>query len=247
MPPLFEVCLQSPDDAVAAQAGGAGRVELCAALIEGGITPSRASIELCRDAVDIDIMVMIRPRGGDFCYTPMELDAMARDIEVCQSVGVTGVVFGLLAPDGHLDHKPLRELIELASPLEVTFHRAFDVCVDSILALDQLIEMGVTRVLTSGREGAVPDGLALLQKLHQRAAGRIGILPGAGITPENVGEVIRSTGVHEFHATAFSTLPSPMRFRNEAIYMGVPGLPEYERQVTSEAEVRKFVEAVAGL
>ncbi|MEL6357303.1 MAG: copper homeostasis protein CutC, partial [Bacteroidota bacterium] len=144
----FEVCLQSPEDAMVAQAGGAQRVELCAALIEGGITPSYGTILACRDAVDIDIMVMIRPRGGDFLYSEVELASMARDIEFCKSVGVHGVVFGLLLPDGQIDLDNTRRLCELAHPLSITFHRAFDVCRDPFIALEQLIELGVHRVLT---------------------------------------------------------------------------------------------------
>lgn len=239
----FEVCLQSVDDAVAAERGGAQRVELCAALVEGGITPSPASIVQCRDAVDLDIMVMIRPRGGDFDYTERELDQMHYDIEFCRKIGVTGVVFGLLTPRGEVARTRVQSLCETAGDLSVTFHRAFDVCRDPFAALDTLIELGMDRILTSGQEATVPEGLALLKTLHQRAGDRIGILPGCGITPENVGRVLQETGCAEFHATAFSPFESRMQHRNARVYMGIPGLPEYERMVTSSAEVRRFLEA----
>lgn len=241
----FEVCLQSVDDAVAAQFGGAHRVELCAALVEGGITPSLGSIRACRDAVDIDIMVMIRPRGGDFFYTDHELGAMAKDIAECRKIGVTGVVFGMLEQNGSVARTQVQRMVEEAGPdLSVTFHRAFDVSADPFAALDELIDLGVDRVLTSGQAGTVPEGKEMIRQLVERAAGRIGILPGCGITPENVAEMVAYTGVTEFHATAFAALKSPMTHRNPDVYMGIPGLPEYERQITSEAEVRRFLAAV---
>ncbi len=243
--PVFEVCLQSPADALAAQQGGAQRVELCAALVEGGITPSLGTIQQCRDTVDIDIMVMIRPRGGDFLYSPAELDAMAQDIEHCKRIGVTGVVFGLLEPTGGIALQQTQELVQLANPLSVTFHRAFDVCKDPWIALEQLITLGVNRILTSGQEGTVPEGLPLITALAQKAAGRIGILPGCGITTANVAEVLRKTGLQEFHATAFGQLASSMQHRNDKVYMGIPGLPEYERQVTDVEVVKSFLQAAS--
>ncbi len=240
----FEVCLQSVDDAVAAQAGGAQRVELCAALVEGGVTPSLGTIRACRDAVDIDIMVMIRPRGGDFFYTDKELTAMAKDIEECRKLGVTGVVFGILGIEGQVARPQVQFMVEEAGPdLSVTFHRAFDVCADPFAALEDLVALGVDRVLTSGQAATVPEGKEVIRKLVEQANGRIGILPGCGIVPENVAEIVAYTGVSEFHATAFTTLESPMKYRNPNVYMGIPGLPEYERQVTSEAEVRRFLAA----
>lgn len=244
--PVFEVCLEGVDGALAAQRGGAQRIELCAALVEGGITPSLGTIQACRDAVDIDIMVMIRPRGGDFLYSPAELDAMAKDIEACASVGVTGVVFGILETDGRIATGPTKALVELARPMSVTFHRAFDVASDAFQSLETLIELGLDRVLTSGQEATVPQGKERIRQLVERSAGRIGILPGCGITPENVADLVRYTGVKEFHATAFRSQKSAMTFRNERVYMGIPGLAEYERQVSSAEEVRRFLSALGG-
>lgn len=240
----FEVCLQSVDGAIAAERGGAQRVELCAALIEGGITPSIGTIQMCRDAVDVDIMVMIRPRGGDFVYSEWELDTMVRDIHACKRIGVTGVVFGMLNLDGTVARTQVQRLMQAAGDLDVCFHRAFDVCCEPLYALDELIDLGVTRVLTSGLAPTVPEGAGLIREFVLRAVGRIEILPGCGITPENVAEIVAATGVDQFHATAFGRVESPMQHRNENVYMGLPGLPEYEREMTSEEEVRRFLAAV---
>ena len=237
----FEVCLQSVDDVFAAAAGGAQRAELCAALVEGGITPSHATI---RDslAADIDVRVMIRPRGGDFDYSARELDAMERDIEVCRDLGVGGIVLGILTPEGEVARTQVQRLIRRAGDLPVTFHRAFDVCRDPWAALEQLRDLGVSRILTSGQRATVPEGADLIAELVERSGPEITILPGCGITPENLLEVLRRTGATEFHATAFAREDSRMRHRNAEVYMGIPGLPEYERQVTTAAEVRRFVD-----
>jgi len=216
----FEVCLQSVDGAVAAQRGGARRVELCAALIEGGLTPSLGTISACRDAVDIDVMVMIRPRGGDFHYTEQELDIMERDVRACREIGVTGVVFGLLNTDGSVAGPQVQRLVQ------------------------DLIDLGITRILTSGQQATVPEGADLIRRLIDQAGNRMEILPGCGITPENVADMITATGASQFHATAFRREVSPMQHRNEKVYMGIPGLPEYERETTSEAEVKRFLSAV---
>ncbi len=241
---IFEVCLQSVDGAIAAERAGAQRVELCAALVEGGITPSLGTIEACRSAVGIDIMVMIRPRGGDFVYSEQELATMERDILACKAIGVTGVVFGMLNVDGTVARTQVQRMVAAARDMDVCFHRAFDVCADPFVALEELIELGVSRILTSGQEGTVPEGQALIAQLVETAAGRIEILPGCGITPKNVAAVIAATGVDQFHATAFGRVESPMLHRNPKVYMGLPGLPEYEREMTSEEEVRRFLAAV---
>lgn len=219
-------------------------MELCAALIEGGITPSLGTIEACRQAVDIDIMVMIRPRGGDFVYSERELDAMERNILACKRIGVTGVVFGMLNLDGTVARPQVQRLIKAAGTMDVCFHRAFDVCAAPFRGLEELINLGVTRILTSGQQGTVPEGQEMIKTLVEKAAGRIEVLPGCGITPENVAAIIAATGVDQFHATAFGRVESPMQHRNSKVYMGLPGLPEYERETTSEAEVRRFLAAV---
>lgn len=241
--PIFEVCLEGVDSVVAAAAGGAQRVELCANLTEGGTTPSWGTVAAGRHAAAVEIMVMIRPRGGDFCYSEGELAAMLEDIEHLKPLGVQGFVFGCLTPDGRVDEAATARLIAAARPFSVTFHRAFDVTADPYASLEQLIALGVDRVLTSGQAPSVPEGLELLRELVALAKDRIIILPGAGITPDNVAEVLSRTGCREFHATAWREVESPMRYRNEAIHMGLPGLPEYRRWETDAAVVRAFLAA----
>ncbi|WP_116124203.1 copper homeostasis protein CutC [Lewinella sp. IMCC34183] len=239
----FEVCLQSADDVHAAHAGGADRVELCSALVEGGLTPSLGSIAASRE-IPIELRVMIRPRGGDFVYTSRELVAMERDIEVCRDLGADGVVFGMLTPDGGVAEAQVQRLVRAAGPLSVTFHRAFDVCRDPFAALDRLRDLGVTTVLTSGQRATVPEGAALIARLVEHAGADITILPGCGITPENVQEVLTVTGATEFHATAFELHQSSMVHRNPEVYMGVPGLPEYEREVVTADQVRRYLNQI---
>ncbi len=241
--PLFEVCLETVTGVRAARAGGADRVELCASLTEGGITPAYGTITAALE-VGIPTMVMIRPRGGDFLYSAEELDVMLRDIRTCRGLGVYGVVFGALRADGSLARTQVQRLREAAGPLSVTFHRAFDVCREPQTVLEQLIEAGVDRVLTSGQAPTVPEGMAVIAELIRQAGDRIGILPGCGIVPENVAAVIDGTGATEFHATAFSTHESEMTFRRPEIYMGVPGLPEYYRQRTDRRVVEQFMREV---
>ena len=242
--PIFEVCLEGVDGVYAAKEGGADRVELCAALVEGGITPSIATIRAAAQA-GIPVMVMIRPRGGDFLYSPRELDAMENDILQCREAGVMGVVFGVLRPNGRVDLKNVERFVRAAGPLAVTFHRAFDVCHEPRQAMYNLAECGVSRILTSGQRPTVPEGLANLKELIAHAPPGLTIMPGCGITPDNVAEVLAATGAGEFHATAFRREESQMQHRNAEIYMGIPGLPEYERELTDAGVVRSFVNAAA--
>ncbi len=244
--PRFEVCIDSVPSAIASEKGGAYRVELCDNLMEGGTTPSLGAVELCRESVSIDIMVMIRPRGGDFLYSDLEFDIMARDIRRMKDTGITGFVFGILLPDGRIDQPRMKALIDLARPLQVTCHRAFDMTPDPFHALDDLIALGVDRVLTSGQEAAAPEGTELLAKLIQHAAGRIIVMPGAGLTPENIGSFLQMTHAAEYHATAWGTLPSAMQFQNPRVYMGVPGSVEYAQTVTSAEVVAQMVAAAGG-
>lgn len=237
---VFEVCLEHVDGIVEAIEGGAARVELCSSLTEGGLTPSHAAVKAAA-ALDIDTMVIIRPRGGDFYYSDRELSIMESDIAYCREMGVYGVVFGALTEEGDVAGPQVQRLLKAAGPLATTFHRAFDVCRNPEAALEQLIDYGFDRVLTSGQAATAPEGSELIRALHRQANGRIGILPGGGITPDNVRGLLRSTGVNEFHATAFERVASPMRHRNPQVYMGLPGLPEYELQRTSAGVIRNFL------
>jgi copper homeostasis protein len=244
-PILVEACVDSVESAAAAVQGGAHRLELCANLVEGGTTPSTGAIAVARE-LNVILHVMIRPRGGDFCYTAREFESMRRDAGEARRVGADGVVFGLLAPDGTVEADRTRILIEDARPLRVTVHRAFDVARDPDEALDTLIALGVDRVLTSGQHATVPEGLPAIRSLVERAAGRIGSLPGGGITAENVVAVVRATGVREVHVHAARAFPSPMRFKNSRVVMGSSYAPdEYRRAETAPDQIAAVLHALA--
>ena len=196
---LLEICVDSVESAIAAQEGGADRVELCANLNEDGTTPSTGMIEVARKNLTIGLQVMIRPRGGDFCYSAREFEIMQKDVAVAKTLGADGVVFGILNSNRTIDVVRTRELIELARPLQVTFHRAFDVAVAPLPALETLIELRVERLLTSGQARTAMEGLALITQLAQKAAGRISIVPASGINAENVRRIIQMSGVQEVH------------------------------------------------
>jgi len=242
---LIEVCTANIQSALAAQKGGAQRIELVDNLYEGGTTPSYATIKTAIEKLDIDIMVMIRPRGSDFCYSRLEFRIMKQDIELCKELGVHGVVFGILLPDGKIDQKRIRELVSFARPLKVTFHRAFDMTPDPYTALEEIIDCGVDRILTAGHQNMVPEGLDLIKKIIESANNRIKVMPGSGIHEENIKEVRDFTGAREFHLTARVPVDSEMTFRKEHIFMGgLPQIPEYKIFITSPKRVRKFVTLV---
>ena len=199
---LLEICAGSIQSAVAAQAGGAHRIELCQNLEQGGTTPSHGLIQQVLRQLAIPVFVLIRPRPGDFCYDADELAIMAADVAQCQALGCAGVVIGALDDAGRVDVASCRTLIEAAGPLQITFHRAFDVCQNQALALEEIIDLGCHRVLTSGGEASAPAGQAQLAALVRQAAGRIRIMPGAGVTPATLPALLEATGAPEFHACA---------------------------------------------
>lgn len=240
---LIEVCVDSVESALAAQAGGADRIELCQDLCEGGLTPSAGLLMTVRERVKIPIAVMIRPRGADFCYSDAEFEVMRRDLQFVKQAGADMIVLGLLQADGSIDVARTKELIALARPLPVTFHRAFDMGRDAEKALEDLIGLGVERVLTSGLERNVVEGLDTIVALMQQARGRIIIVPGGGISEQNVSQILAATGAKEFHVSASAVQESAMTFRNPRVIMGrgvVP--PEYSFTRASEARVRAFRE-----
>lgn len=196
--------------------GGADRIELCANLAEGGTTPSYAHIKKCREAFDIALFPIIRPRGGDFLYTKDEFEIMKNDIKLCKELGCEGIVIGLLNMDGTIDSTRTSELIELAYPLEVTFHRAFDRCKDPFLALEELIEIGCQRILTSGQKPTVSEGVDLIAELNEKADDRIIIMPGSGVRKENIKMLAEKTGCIEFHSSLRGKTKSPMQFIHPA-------------------------------
>ena len=199
----IEVCCSSLSEVREAVAGGARRVELCAAITCGGVTPSHATIKsITEAALDIDINVLIRPREGGFHYSEEEVDVMCHDIEFCRQMGVHGVVIGALTRDGEIDIEACRRMVEAAGDLSITFHRAFDVCVAPLQALEHIIALGCDRLLTSGQKPSAEQGAEFLAELVSHAAGRIIIMPGAGITPQNIALIEQKTAATEFHSTA---------------------------------------------
>jgi copper homeostasis protein len=244
-PIQIEVCANSHESAMAAQAGGAQRIELCSALIEGGITPSAGVIEQVRHDLKITLNVIIRPRGGDFCYSREEYDIMRRDILMAHTLGVDGVVIGILKPDGSIDRERCTTLVELARPLSVTFHRAFDMAKDLSQALDDVLALGVDRLLTSGGRQTAMEGADTIAKLVQTAGDRLIVMPGSGVKPDNIAELIRKTNAREYHLSGQKKIDSKMVYRNPAINMGgVPGVPEYEIGVTDVDIIRRVMRTV---
>jgi len=201
-PRLLEICAGSIQSAVAAQAGGAHRIELCQNLEQGGTTPSHGLIRQVLSRLAIPVFVLIRPRPGNFHYDADELAIMAADVAQCRALGCAGVVIGSLDATGRVDVASCRTLIEAAGPLQITFHRAFDVCQNQAQALEEIIGLGCHRVLTSGGEASAPAGQAQLAALVRQAAGRIRIMPGAGVTPATLPALMQATGAPEFHASA---------------------------------------------
>jgi len=234
---VLEICTDSVESAIAAECGGAQRVELCSNLLEGGVTPSVGITATVRDRIGIDLFVMIRPRGGDFCYTDFEFEVMQRDIQQAHEVGVDGVVLGILDQQARIDVARTRQLVELANPLPVTFHRAIDMTPDPRLALEDVIAAGAKRVLTSGAAPRATEGLAMVAMLVQTGRGRIGVIAGGGITPETIAHVAQTTGVTEFHASLRTAYPSPVAFHRPDVQMGETRDREYLRYVVEERNV----------
>jgi len=237
--PLLEVAANSVASALAAQDGGAGRVELCASLGEGGVTPSYATIALARERLLIPLYVLIRPRAGDFLYNDLELETTRRDIEACARLGCDGVVIGALDADGNVALGVCRELIHAARGLGVTFHRAFDLARDPALALEDVIALGCERVLTSGQRATAAEGTAQIRALIGYAGKRIVVMPGAGVDSTNVVALRNATGATEFHASAKRVLPSAMRYQPSRLADMRGGEMQSDRD-----EVRRIVQAL---
>ena len=239
----IEACVDSVESAVEAEIGGADRVELCDNLHDGGTTPSIGAIEAARRKLEIDLNVIIRPRGGDFLYSDLELDIMRTDVQAARSAGADGVVFGILEADGAVNLEQVRQVVELAGPMSTTFHRAFDMCADPFAALESLISLGIDRVLTSGQRPSATEGAALIGKLVDAARGRIIVMPGVGIDASNIAHLIRLTGAREYHVLAERPVDSDMIFRNPDVFMGAdPALSEFERPVCDRAAIREIVD-----
>lgn len=244
---IAEICIDSVEGAIAAEQAGATRVELCANLLEGGTTPSLGLMETTIARTKLPVQVMIRPRGGDFLFDDDEFAVMEADIEAAKAEKADGVVIGLLTPAGLVDAARTRALIDRARPLSVTFHRAFDMTPDPFAALETLIGLGVDRVLTSGQDVSVLEGLPLIVDLVSSAGDRIVVMPGGGITHRNVERVIAAAHPREIHFAVLETAASRMQFRRHHVFMGGElRPPEYDRPDTSAAAVRTFMDKASG-
>lgn len=221
----LEICADSVASAIIAREAGAHRIELCDSLIEGGITPSAGKIESVRQNLDIALHVIIRPRGGDFLYNKIEYDIMRRDIERCGEAGVNGIVIGILTSDGNIDIERSARLIGEARPMSVTFHRAFDMCIDPLRGVADVIATGADRLLTSGQMNDAASGAAIISELVKKAGSKLIIMPGGGLNESNIRTVAEITGASEFHLTGRKTTESQMTFRRKGISMGgiIPG------------------------
>ncbi|HYF30754.1 MAG TPA: copper homeostasis protein CutC [Chitinophagaceae bacterium] len=238
---LIEIATSDVAASLAAVQGGADRIELCDNLSEGGTTQSYGTIRLCREKLSVALFPIIRPRGGDFFYTTDEFEVMLHDVSLCKQLGCDGVVIGLLTTDGAIDVSRTKRLVDLAYPLEVTFHRAFDRCRDPFEGLEQLIEAGCTRILTSGQQPAAPDGADLIAELVKKADDRVVIMPGSGVRKDNIQSLAQKTGAVEFHSSLRTKVESRMQYRHPAFANSAESYSHYS--VLAE-EVRKLKEAL---
>lgn len=242
---LVEVCANGVESCIAAQEGGADRVELCAGIPEGGTTPSYGEIKVARRVLTTTrLHVIIRPRGGDFLYSDLEVERMAADIAACRDLGVDGVVFGCLNADGTFDVEKNRYLTECSKGMSVTCHRAFDRAANPEEALETLIDLGFDRILTSGQQPKAIQGAHLLAQLNRQAAGRIILMAGSGVTEQNIRELQEITRLHEFHFSGREPQPSAMQYINPNLYMGRPGANEATLDYTT---ARRVTETIAQL
>lgn len=239
----FENCANSVESCIEAQNAGVDRVELCAGIPEGGTTPSYGDIVVARRVLTTTkLHVIIRPRGGDFLYSDVEKEIMLEDVRMARRLGVDGVVFGVLTSDGDIDMDFMRQLMAESEGMSVTFHRAFDVCRNPFVALEQIIELGCDRILTSGQMPKAEDGVDLLKQLVKKAGDRIIIMPGCGVNAGNIAKIAQITGAKEFHFSARSKHESGMQFRKSRVSMGGSVMiDEYSRDVTDEVIVKDII------
>jgi copper homeostasis protein len=234
----IEACVDTVHSARAAEGGGADRIELCDNLVEGGTTPSAGMIEECVARLGIPVFVIVRPRGGDFLYTSSEITVMLRDIAHAKTLGAAGIVAGALERDASISRTAMRELLIAAAPLPVTFHRAFDACRDPRAALEALVELGVSRILTSGQAATALEGATAIAASVEQAAGRIGVIAGGGVDEDNVAELVRVTGVREVHIRGTVPVGSGMDWRRDGLSLVKPVLERDVRAVTDADRVR---------
>lgn len=236
----LEICIDSVESAIAAEAGGAQRVELCSALSEGGLTPSAGLMRAVRTRTGVAVYAMIRPRGGDFYYSEDEFQIMRDDIACAAEMGAAGVVLGLLTKDGEVDLERTAELVRLARPMQVTFHRALDMARDLDAALEDVVRTGADRVLTSGGAQNAVLGSERVAELVDAARGRIGVMVCGNVRPENVLQIAQATGAREFHSALRRAVESPVTYRNVGLNLGDEGTDEYTRHVVVAEDVRNL-------
>jgi copper homeostasis protein len=244
----LEICTDSAESAINSQKAGADRVELCDNLTEGGTTPGYGTLAVVRENLNIKLHVLIRTRGGDFLYDDMEYDIMKRDIVICRNLKVDGVVIGILKSDGTIDVKRSARLVELAFPMSVTFHRAFDMCSDPYIGLEDVITTGAQRLLTSGQKDQAPQGAVLIKDLINQAGRRITVMPGSGLDEYNIEKFAEFTRASEFHLTGRKVVDSGMIFRREKVTMGgFPDIPEFSRKVADPERIKKIINILKGI
>lgn len=244
---ILEVCVDSVESAVAAARGGADRLELCANLIIGGTSPSPYLFQEIRKYTDIPVHVLLRPRFGDFCYTDAEFSILKEEISHFRNLGAEGAVIGILNPDGSLDTKRLGELAGIGEGMSLTLHRAFDVCKDPFLAMEQAIELGFSTILTSGQKNSALEGAELIKELEEKSRGRILIQAGSGVNAQVIQTLYPITKARAYHMSGKVTLDSAMRYRKEGVSMGIGSVSEYEIWRTDEEAIRKARNVLEGL
>ena len=238
----LEICCYSVESAIAAEIAGADRIELCDNYSEGGTTPSYAAIQYSVGKLKIPVNVIVRPRGGDFLYSDVEYEIIKQDVIAIKKLKANGIVIGFLKADGEVDIEKTQEIVDLAKPMETTFHRAFDMCKDPLKALGQLTETGVTRILTSGAKNTAPEGIDLLTELVEQAGNEIIIMLGSGVNSNTLGQLVRKTKAMEFHCSAKAFENSQMEYFNKDISMGgVESVDEFSKVAVDPAEVKKMV------
>lgn len=244
----FEICIDSVQSAINAAEAGAHRVELCDNLFEGGTTPSAGMIRTVKNNAAIKVFVIIRPRGGDFLYSSHEADVMLEDIRIAKDLGADGIVSGALTKEGEIDLIITEKLIKQSGDLPFTFHRAFDMCKDPIKAMNQLIDLGASRILTSGLKQTAEEGLDNLQHLVEKASNRIIIMPGSGIKPNNIALIATKSKAQEFHFSGRKTFPSKMIYKNDTINMGgIEGVPEFSLFYSDKETIHKAIRNVTNI
>lgn len=244
---ILECCVDSVESALEAQKGGANRVELCSALVIGGLSPSVALFQKVKEVLDIKIHVLLRPRFGDFCYTDYEHEIIKEEVRKFRELGADGVVIGTLKPDGTLNMEQMKELVEEAGTMSITLHRAFDMCKDPMKTLNDVKELGIHTILTSGQKNSCINGTDLLAKLVKEADEKVDILIGGGVNASVIEELYNETGATSYHMSGKITLDSKMEYRRSDVNMGVASMSEYEIWRTSSNRVSAAKEVLEKL